>query len=912
MPLLLERLRRALAPQFTVLREIASGGMGLVYLGHDVALDRPVAIKVLRPELATAVGAERFLREARILARLHHPHIVPVFQGGEVDGLLYHVLEYQDGETLAQRLSRGPLTATEVGALTDGLLGALQAAHSAGVVHRDIKPSNIFLVAGRAVVGDFGIASTATAEETLTQPGAALGTRAYMAPEQLRGGATSPQTDLYAAGLVVLEAITGRRPVEVSASGGGGRMRGVPRRMGAGLRRALAEDPGDRWPSAEAMRAGLRGGRVRPRVVAGLVVVAGLAWILTPSSSGPPAPGRFVVGIGAFAEVAPSAGARWGDSLRVAVTERLAGFPDFVVDRNPGGSATLSLSGSVDRRGDSLRVELFALTPDGRSRPLVIPSAAIAGWRSLVDSMVREVLLAIWVEDPGEGSSLPRGAVPQTPLGTERWLSAELLYRDGEWDAARRAYEDAEAVDRTCLLCAYRIRDLDRWLNRGDDTTRLRSLLANLPRFPEEYGEVIRASARPPRERIAALRELATRRRDFFDVQYLLGDELLHRGPLVGIPRHEAIGALRTARRLRPDFAGVAEHLAWALTTEGDGDSARAILDDLGLKHPPRDDFTRGLRAFHELAWWWRYRSTAEAADWTRALFTQPAILTSPYLPAGPRALPALGVVTGAVGFGHALESLGPPELVRAGQLARLFGHTALGQLSEALAVEEALRSQLDDPRWRLVPLQLWGLLALAGDSISGGVAATGWLERLSRRRDLDATLRARIAWTTAMRAPPAPPERDETPLDRLLAARYAAATGDPSRALMLTDTLTDQHYGRHDPSAGAAARLLRAAWFGQLDRHAEAARELLWHEHSDFAEIPRDEVQAAEFDWAVGTVAMWQRARHLEAEGEGGRELCRMYAEVARRWEAADAPLAARRDSARAGLAARGCGRPG
>src|SRR2546422_7100596 len=135
----LERLRAALAPEYDVEREIASGGMGMVFLGRDMALECAVAIKVLRPELATAHAAERFLREARMLASLRHPHIVPVHHVGQAGEFFYYVMDFVDGETLADRLVRGPLRPQEALKLGRDLLDALQVAHERLVVHRDIK-----------------------------------------------------------------------------------------------------------------------------------------------------------------------------------------------------------------------------------------------------------------------------------------------------------------------------------------------------------------------------------------------------------------------------------------------------------------------------------------------------------------------------------------------------------------------------------------------------------------------------------------------------------------------------------------------------------------------------------------------------------------------------------------------------
>jgi serine/threonine-protein kinase len=207
-----ERLRNALAPGIVVERELASGGMGIVFVARDAVLDRPIAIKVLRPELATAIGAERFLREARAAAHLSDPHVVRVYHADIADGLMYFTMELVAGETLAERLRLGPLSAGESAPMGRDLLQALAAAHRRQLIHRDVKPSNVFLDGPLAKLGDFGIARDLDSDSpTLTHSGQLIGTLAYMAPEQLRGEPGTRQTDLYAVGMVLFEACTGRR-----------------------------------------------------------------------------------------------------------------------------------------------------------------------------------------------------------------------------------------------------------------------------------------------------------------------------------------------------------------------------------------------------------------------------------------------------------------------------------------------------------------------------------------------------------------------------------------------------------------------------------------------------------------------------------------------------------------------------
>ncbi len=186
-----ERLRSALADRYKIEGEIGSGGMATVYLAEDLKHARQVAVKVLRSELAAGLGADRFVREIEISAKLTHPHILPLFDSGEADGFLYYVMPFVEGESLRDRLERdGTIPAEEAIRLTDQVASALTYAHERGVIHRDIKPANILLAGDRAVVADFGIARAveAAGTENLTRTGLAVGTPAYMSPEQAVGG----------------------------------------------------------------------------------------------------------------------------------------------------------------------------------------------------------------------------------------------------------------------------------------------------------------------------------------------------------------------------------------------------------------------------------------------------------------------------------------------------------------------------------------------------------------------------------------------------------------------------------------------------------------------------------------------------------------------------------------------------
>ncbi|MEO6057517.1 MAG: protein kinase [Gemmatimonadales bacterium] len=212
-----ERLQRALGSAYLIQRELGQGGMATVLLAEDPKHERQVAVKVLRPELAAALGPERFTREIRIAARLQHPHILPLLDSGQADGFLYYVMPYVDGQSLRDRIARdGELPVHEAVRLLVEIVDALAFAHAQGIVHRDIKPDNVLLSGRHALVMDFGVAkavSEATGRQSLTTAGVALGTPAYMAPEQATADPNlDHRVDIYAVGVMGYELLTGRTP----------------------------------------------------------------------------------------------------------------------------------------------------------------------------------------------------------------------------------------------------------------------------------------------------------------------------------------------------------------------------------------------------------------------------------------------------------------------------------------------------------------------------------------------------------------------------------------------------------------------------------------------------------------------------------------------------------------------------
>jgi serine/threonine protein kinase/Tfp pilus assembly protein PilF len=218
----LATVRSALADRYTVERELGRGGMATVYLAEEAKHGRQVAIKALHPELAATLGADRFLREIGIAARLSHPHLVPLIDSGEADGLLYYVSAYMAGGSLRERLDReGKLPVRDVLRITEEIAAALDYAHRAGFVHRDVKPENILFADGHALLADFGVARMCCVDgdDVVTAAGVAIGTPEYMSPEQAVGESTiDARSDVYALGAVVFEMLVGEPPFRGDSS----------------------------------------------------------------------------------------------------------------------------------------------------------------------------------------------------------------------------------------------------------------------------------------------------------------------------------------------------------------------------------------------------------------------------------------------------------------------------------------------------------------------------------------------------------------------------------------------------------------------------------------------------------------------------------------------------------------------
>ncbi len=550
-----ERFRTALAERYDIDQEIGRGGMATVYLARDRKHDRQVALKVLKPELALVVGAERFVREIRIAASLRHPNILPLFDSGDADGALFYTMPFVPGESLRGRIDRErqlPL-ADAVGIALE-VADALAHAHSHGIVHRDIKPENVLLEAGHAVVADFGIArAVGDMEGRLTETGLAVGTPAYMSPEQAGGtGEVDARTDQYALGCVLYEMLAGEPPhtgptpqavLARSLTEDVRSLRPVRRTVSPALdaviRRALAPTPADRYTTchefAEALRAAAAlepgvtapaaSGRARlvrrvlgPTLAVLAIVALGLLGrrLLTPTPA--IAASRLGLAVFPFRETDPGQAnlSEWlGDLLSTAlegtpgvrVADPWSLWRSLRADRaapatppDPVDGERLAqragvrhyVLGAVLQRGEQLdaTLRLYEVgTPDPTHT--VTATGSVEDLPALVQELAVAVITRLWqLEGMPEVRDI-QGYTTRSADALKAYLDARLAMRRGMPDSAETAIDRALALDSTFALALVEAVGIKSWVQflRGEFFTELMSLAERAVRHSDSLGE---------------------------------------------------------------------------------------------------------------------------------------------------------------------------------------------------------------------------------------------------------------------------------------------------------------------------------------------------------------------------------------------------------------------------------------
>jgi len=637
---LLEQLREALAPQYEVEREVASGGMGTVFLARDTVLDRRVAIKVHHSDASSESAAQRLLQEARILAQLKHPNVVSIYHAGEIDESFYYIMDFVEGETLEQRLERGPLSHQEAMRLANDLLSALEAAHAHGIVHRDIKPSNIFLVGERTLLGDFGVAKRSEGTTAgLTEPGRQVGTPGYMAPEQVAGEEVTAQTDLYAFGMVLYESLTGRRwslltPLEEAD------WSDVPADALRPLRRALAWSPKDRWPDATSLRHAL----CRPEPTARsksssivwgaaaaaaiLLIVAGGMWSINKSrETSTPNLSESRVAVLPFSVRGGGELDYLGEGMVDLLSTKLDGAGDLLsvdprailslIAQDGPGDVDLARSQSIAREleadlfvlGNVVEVQgsvhLDASLYDADRDMEVVAQASVEGSADEIFDMVDGLAAQLLVGESGtRGSDI--AAVTTTSLDAlKAYLEGEREMRRGEYLPAAEAFQRAVRADSTFALAWYRLTVAADWLVRLDLVeTSAEQAVRNSARLSEKDRRLLEAT-------------LAYVRGDFHEAERLhrailslypedvesrlrLAELVFHTGPFFGQPAAAAKEEFERILFYEPDDIDALVHLIRIAATTPETGELDALVERFAELNPGADRAleTQILRAF--------------------------------------------------------------------------------------------------------------------------------------------------------------------------------------------------------------------------------------------------------------------------------------------------------------------------
>ncbi len=516
----LERLTQALHERYRLERCVGQGGMATVYLAEDLKHHRQVAIKVLRPELSAALGTERFLREIELAAQLQHPHIVPVYDSGSAEGLLYFVMPFVEGETLRDLVRReGQVPLVRAAEIIREAASGLQYAHDQGVIHRDIKPENIMLSGGHAVVADFGIARAVDASRSddvnITGTGIAIGTPAYMSPEQATADTVDARTDQYALACVFYELVTGKQAfaaptVQAMLSSMltgprprlSGTVEGVPPTVDGATQRALDTDPSRRFDSITAfaravgeesseVAAAARESRRWRRLAIALpllVVALGAVWLLIFG-----VPGRIVVSGAETIAVVPFAASGPGtEGIGEGMVDLMAGNFDGVGPiraiepravmrewrrRVHDGDGDLDDALAVARSANAASVLIGSIVATGGTARLTAELYDVSGQRlagdfvdgpadsllALADGLALKVLRQIWSSREPLPSANSSGITSASMPAIRAYLTGERYHRQGVWDSAKVAFEQAVSADSTFSLAWYRLANTLGW-----------------------------------------------------------------------------------------------------------------------------------------------------------------------------------------------------------------------------------------------------------------------------------------------------------------------------------------------------------------------------------------------------------------------------------------------------------------
>jgi len=634
-------LNAALEGRYRVERELEKGGMATVYLATDLRHERQVALKVLKPELAARVGAERFLAEIKTTAGLQHPHILPLHDSGTADGYLYYVMPYVEGETLQQRMERDQrISVEEAVGIAIEVAEALHAAHEKGVVHRDVKPANILLTRGRPLVADFGIAFAAdrVGEERLTDTGLSLGTPHYMSPEQVSGEGVDGRSDVYSLACVLYEMLAGSPPF----GGATGRAilaghvagpvpsletgrAGVPRALAASVKQGMAKSPEDRFPDALAFAHALR-----EAVAAGTHVSRGRRGLARLGGAGGFMALLFL-GLWIRPRMMSEAGRLDGDRILVFPLVVSGGFPgstsagedvatlignaldgtgplrwiDGWVHLPPGLREDVRnltddearaiardqrcrryLTGRISATGDSAVISLVLNDITGDQAPLRAQATAPVEepWRGVraVNRFLPDLI-------PGRTADPLAGWSDRPPQAIASFLLGEAAFRRIRLNEALDHYRAAVAADSSFAMAAIRGAQAASWAHSQTEAAALLEAALRQPlepryaAFARGYQAYLEGRADSA---IAALHTAVSLDPEMGPAWLQLGETWTHLLPTAGVPDDSALAAFSELIRMDSTSAEPLFHTIQILLRRGDLDRAEPLVARLTAADP--------------------------------------------------------------------------------------------------------------------------------------------------------------------------------------------------------------------------------------------------------------------------------------------------------------------------------------
>jgi len=643
-------LGMALRSRYDVERQLAHGGSSIVFLARDVRHHRDVAIKVLRPELASAVAAARFQREIEVVAQLQHPHILPLFDSGIAEDLLYFVMPYVEEESLRQRLTREHrIPVDEAVRLTREVADALGYAHARGVVHRDIKPGNVLLSGGHAIVADFGIArALAATTKTGATTDVAIGTPDYMSPEQIAAdGPIDGRCDQYALACVLYEMVVGAPPfaglsvhatlqrhlhdpppsIRVAMSD-------VPVRIDQAVQRAMAKDPAQRFETMTAFAEALTPTQeivptapARPRravwataSAATAIALAVLFWQQGRTRAFAPLdPNRVVVF--PLRTAAPASASGSGENLAILLGYALEGTEPLrwldggdevdarrrsdpssltAADRRAiarGQRAAYFIDGALTEERDSTSVLLRLHSVSGDSVVATSRVAAAASAAPSPSSLVLRGVGPLLVALLAPGHAVDISALSdRTPAAIANFLQGERAYRRSRFADALQLYRQAVSDDSSLALAALKGAMAAQWLGRTEEAATLSArAVSQRALLPPRYASFARGLAAyisgKADSSVATLRQLVDRDPTWGEAWFALGENYYHLLPAPSgadsfPPSAMADSAFRRAVRADSEFTPALYHVAQILLRNGDAQGATRYVEAIDRASP--------------------------------------------------------------------------------------------------------------------------------------------------------------------------------------------------------------------------------------------------------------------------------------------------------------------------------------